>query len=77
VAFCLVHTFTWFIYFFFALMIQQFYSHGSDFLNLWQTQHKIDLMSLAVLLIMPTIFVFLLLARSGKLNEADASDKNH
>ena len=68
VAFCLWKRFQWFIYVFFLLMIQQFYSHGSDLISLWQTQHKIDWISVVVLLILPTIFVFLLLDKLGKLD---------
>jgi hypothetical protein len=72
VAYCLIKRFRWFIFVFVLLMIQQFCSHGSDLLNLWHSQHVIDWMSLLVLLILPTIFVFLLLDRSGKLNGSNA-----
>jgi hypothetical protein len=75
VAYCLLKRFRWFIFFFPLLMIQQFYSHGSDLLNMWHAQHKIDWMSLLVLLILPTIFIFLLLDRAGKLNGSIAGVK--
>jgi hypothetical protein len=68
VAFCLLKRFRWFIFLFVILMIQQLYSHGSDLVNFWNTQHKIDWLSLMVLFILPVIFVFLLLDRLGKLN---------
>jgi hypothetical protein len=57
----------YFIYLFILLMIQQFYSHGSDLVNLWNQQHKLDWMSLLVFIILPVIFVFLLLDKLGKL----------
>ena len=69
VAYCLLKRFLWFIYLFVLLMFQQFYSHGSDLINLWSLQHKIDWMSLLVLVILPTIFVFLILDRLGKRKE--------
>jgi len=77
VAYCLTQRFPWFIYLFILLMIQQFYSHGSDLINLWHTQHKIDWMSFFVLLILPVIFVFLILDRSGKLNTTHGEKKNN
>lgn len=67
VAWCLLKRPPWFIYLFAVLLIQQIYSHGSDFLTLWNAQHKIDWMSLGVVLIMPVIFVFLLLDKLGKI----------
>jgi hypothetical protein len=57
----------WFILIFFFLMLQQLYSHGTDFINLWQLHHKIDWMSAMVLVMMPSIFVFLLLDKPGKV----------
>jgi hypothetical protein len=70
--FCLLKRYRWFIFFFFLLMIQQIYSHGSDLISLWHAQHKIDWISLLVLLVMPAIFIFLLLDRHGKLNKQAA-----
>lgn len=59
-----------FIYFFAALMLQQLYSHGSDLINEWTLQNKIDYISILVLLLMPTIFVLLFLDKIGKLKKA-------
>jgi len=56
---------SWFIYLFTVLVIQQFYSHGLDLLNRWNLHHKIDWISLAVLVIMPVIFAFLLADKTG------------
>src|SRR6185369_7858994 len=39
-----------FIYFFFSLMLQQFYSHGGSLLNLWLVRRSIDWVSLFVLI---------------------------
>ncbi len=50
-------------------MLQQFYSPGIDLIHLWKLQHKVDWMSLGVLLIMPAIFVFLLLEMLGKFEK--------
>ena len=57
----------YFLYFFAALLLQQFYSHGSDLIDMWDLQHKIDWISLSVLVVMPVIFVFLILDKLGKL----------
>jgi hypothetical protein len=57
----------YFIYLFILLMLQQFYSHGSDLVNVWNLQHKVDWMSLLVFIILPVILVFLVLDKQGKL----------
>ena len=67
VAYFLLRRPRWFIYLFVLLMLQQLYSHGSDLIDLWNAQHKVDWLSLAVLLMLPAIFIFLLLDRLGKL----------
>jgi len=69
VAYGLLKRPAYFIYLFILLMLQQFYSHGSDLVNLWNLQHKLDWMSLLVFIILPVIFVFLLLDKLGKLND--------
>jgi hypothetical protein len=58
----------WFIWFFILLMFQQLYSHGSDLINAWNSQHRIDWMSLMVILVMPAIYIFLLIDRTAKQN---------
>jgi hypothetical protein len=50
----------WFIFFFFLLLIQQLYSHGGDILWHWQHEHRIDWISVGVVILMPAIFVLLL-----------------
>src|ERR1700709_2714456 len=50
----------WFIYFFCALMLQQFYSHGGSAIKQWQIKHTIDWVSIAIVLLMPVIFIALL-----------------
>jgi hypothetical protein len=65
----------YFIYLFFLLMLQQFYSHGSDMIKLWNLQQKVDWMSLLVFIILPVIFVFLVLDKQGKLGTGRSEKK--
>ena len=65
----------YFIYLFILLMLQQFYSHGSDMINLWNLQHKVDWMSLLVIIMLPVILVFLFLDRQGKLDTGRSEKK--
>jgi hypothetical protein len=58
---------SYFIYLFILLMIQQIYSHGSDLINLWNDHHKLDWLSLLVIVILPVMLVFLIIDRKGKL----------
>lgn len=50
----------WFIYFFAVLMLQQFYGHGGSFIKKWQITHTVDWVSIAIVLLMPIIFIALL-----------------
>lgn len=50
----------WFSYFFCALMLQQFYSHGGSVIVQWQTKHTVDWKSIAVISLMPIIFIALI-----------------
>lgn len=43
----------YFLYFFCVLIIQQYLSHGSQLINLWYMEHRIDWISLAVLVLLP------------------------
>ena len=45
----------YFVYLFGVLSLQQFYSHGSAILNTWSAQHKIDWISVAVLVAIPIL----------------------
>lgn len=49
----------WFVWFFGILMIQQLYSHGSHFIQVLR-QNKINTIDVAVLLLMPLLFILLL-----------------
>jgi len=53
----------WFIYFFALLLAQQLYSHGGDLIWHWRNEHRVDWISVAVIILMPVIFILLLLAR--------------
>jgi hypothetical protein len=50
-----------FNYFFFLLMLQQFYSHGGSLLNQWSARKSVDWVSLFVLIFLIVIFVNLIL----------------
>jgi hypothetical protein len=50
----------WFAWFFGALLLQQWYSHGSDIGWHWENEHRIDWISMAVVLLMPAVFILLL-----------------
>jgi len=50
----------WFVWFFGLLLLQQLYSHGSHFIQVFR-QNKINTIDAAVLLLMPAAFVLLLL----------------
>jgi uncharacterized membrane protein YphA (DoxX/SURF4 family) len=77
VAYGLLKRPSYFLYLFILLMIQQFYSHGSDLVNLWNIQHKIDWMSLLVIVIFPVILIFLILDKRGKLKTLPDENENN
>lgn len=56
-----------YIYFFVAISIQQYYSHGSYFLNLWNTKREIHWISLAIFILLP-IATWLLISDKRKRN---------
>jgi hypothetical protein len=49
----------WFAWFFFVLLLQQLYSHGGDIAWHWKHRHHIDWISVAVVTIMPVVFLLL------------------
>ncbi len=49
----------YFVYLFGALVIQQYYSHGSYLILLWREQQKIHWISIAVLIFMATCLICL------------------
>jgi hypothetical protein len=60
----------WFIYFFFAWMIQQMISHGGSILTMWRTANKFDWLSAFTVLLM--ILVFIALVRERNLRSPTA-----
>jgi hypothetical protein len=46
----------YFVYFFFAVLIQQAYSHGSYLLRQWNDYGKIDWISVLLLIFLPVVF---------------------
>jgi hypothetical protein len=50
---------SWFIYFALVLTVQQFYSHGSYAIHLWQTQNKLHWISIADLILLPILLLLL------------------
>jgi hypothetical protein len=56
----------WFIWFVAALTLQQWYSHGSYIIDLWQKQHIIHWISVADILLLPVLFILL---RADKKNK--------
>lgn len=56
----------YFIYFFFVLLAQQFYSHGSYLIRQWYDLHKIHWISVVLLLILPVIFYSLVVDKRNK-----------
>jgi hypothetical protein len=50
----------WFIGCIGLLTIQQWYSHGTYAIAVWQTLHKIDWISVGVILLMPILFILLI-----------------
>ena len=53
----------WFIWFVGLLTLQQWYSHGSYAIELWQEKHVIYWISVGIIVLMPVAFVLLLLER--------------
>lgn len=56
----------WFVYFFGLLTLQQLYSHGSYAINLWQNEHQVHWISIAVIVFMPILFILLLTDQRSK-----------
>jgi hypothetical protein len=55
----------WFIWFAAILTVQQWYSHGSYALNLWQTENKIHWVSLADIILLPLLIILLIFERKN------------
>jgi hypothetical protein len=56
----------WFIWFVAFLTIQQWYSHGSYALHLWQTENKIHWISVGVILLLPVLVWLLFIDKKIK-----------
>ena len=65
----------WFTWFVGLLTLQQWYSHGSYAIELWQKQHSIHWISVCVVIFMPVLFVLLLIDR--KLIRKDLANSPH
>lgn len=53
----------WFNWFFALLTLQQWYSHGGHLLHEWEAHQYINFADLAIVVLMPVIFVSLLRTR--------------
>ena len=56
----------WFIWFIGLLTLQQWYSHGSYAIKLWQQEHQIHWISIADILLLPLLFILLLVDKKAK-----------
>jgi hypothetical protein len=66
----------YFIYVFGALVVQQFFSHGSYLIGQWNDAHKIHWISVALLVVLPVIF-FNLLAENRESRIKNRGSSNH
>jgi len=57
----------WFTWFFGILLLQQWYSHGSYIGWYWKNEHRIDWISVAVVLLMPAVFMLLLSEKRSRV----------
>ncbi len=55
----------WFIWFVSILTLQQWYSHGSYAIHLWQLENKIHWISIADVLLLPLLIIFLIFDRKN------------
>ena len=58
----------WFIIFIALLTVQQWYSHGSYAIDLWQKENKIHWISIADIILLPILFALLILDSTNKKN---------
>jgi hypothetical protein len=59
----------YFVYFFFVLLVQQYYSHGSFLLSQWTERNKIHWISVLLLIMLPVIFVSLVIDQRQERQE--------
>jgi hypothetical protein len=50
----------YFVFIFALFLIQQYFSHGNDLIQLWELKHKIDWSSVFTILYLPVVFSFLI-----------------
>ena len=56
----------WFIWFVLVLTLQQWYSHGSYAITLWQQQHIVHWISVADILLLPFLLILLIADKKNK-----------
>ncbi|HEY4786321.1 MAG TPA: hypothetical protein VIH57_09730 [Bacteroidales bacterium] len=59
----------YFVFLFPIIVGQQLYSHGTDFINYWTLNHRIDWLSLFVLVFMPTLYALLVMDLNKKTDK--------
>jgi hypothetical protein len=50
----------YFLYFYYVLIVQQYYSHGLHLIHSWNLEHRIHWISLGVVVLMPIGLIYLL-----------------
>ncbi len=66
----------YFNYFFFVLLVQQFYSHGLYLLSQWSDYNKVDWISLLLLVFLPVIFFALIIDLKSKSRPSQSQKSN-
>ncbi len=56
----------WFIWFLGLLILYQWYIHGSYLAEFWQLKHQVRWISIAVIVLLPLLFYFLMLEQKSK-----------
>ena len=56
----------WFVWFVLTLTLQQWYSHGSYAIELWQQQHIVHWISVADILLLPLLLILLIADKKNK-----------
>ena len=56
----------WFTWFIGLLTLQQWYSHGSYAVKLWQQEHQIHWISIADVILLPVLFILLIVDQKTK-----------
>jgi hypothetical protein len=56
----------WFLWFVVLLTLQQWYSHGSYAIGLWQNEHRIHWISIGVIVLLPLLCILLFIDQKAK-----------